>query len=169
MVNSAFLRKAVLVIGLAGALYASFLMPDDVQGYQSAPAPEVPAVPLVSVTVPPVAALQEADTEDSGGDPFAPRNWMAPAPAQEPVKPGAPTREVAALALPQGPPALPFKFAGRMNDGDDQVIYLARGETGGGAVPAVGVDRHRGGRGAGGERGIWLMPNHFMFTTYLSQ
>jgi len=129
VVNSAFLRKAVLVIGLLGALYASFLMPDEVQGYQSAPEPEAQAAPLVSVAAPPVAVLQEEDTEDAGGDPFAPRNWMAPAPAPEPAKPGAPTREVAALVLPQGPPALPFKFAGRMNDGDDQVIYLARGET----------------------------------------
>ena len=130
MANPALLRKLILGAGLLGALYASFLMPDEVQGYQAAPAPEAAQTPLVSVAGPSSpAAFQDEEAGEGGKDPFAPRNWMSPAPAPEPAKPGAPTREVAAVVLPQGPPALPFKFAGRMNDGDDQVIYLARGET----------------------------------------
>jgi hypothetical protein len=129
VVNSALLRKVVLGLGLLGAVYASFFMPEEVHSYQSAPVSEVQQRPLVSVTAPFVAGMPEDDADEPSKDPFAPRNWLPPAPPPEPVKSGPPSREVAAVVLPPGPPALPFKFAGRMNDGDDQVIYLARGET----------------------------------------
>lgn len=125
----ALLRKVVLGLGLLGAVYASFFMPEEVHSYQSVPVPEVQQRPLVSVTAPFVAGMPEDDADEPGKDPFAPRNWLPPAPPPEPVKSVPQSREVAAVILPQGPPALPFKFAGRMNDGDDQVIYLARGET----------------------------------------
>lgn len=129
------LRKAGLVAALAATLYAAF-GPNDGQTYQSGPAPVPTVAPirapksLLSAAQMPGSAFAEAESEDEeGGDPFAPRNWLPPV-VPEPVKPMGAIVPTAAVipALPPGPPALPFQFAGRMNDGDEQVIYLARGE-----------------------------------------
>lgn len=63
-------------------------------------------------------------TEDN---PFAPRGWIAAAPPSP-----APLRTVAPVALAEAPAPvaapLPFRFLGRMSDGDDRVIYLGQGE-----------------------------------------
>jgi len=65
-------------------------------------------------------------------DPFAPRGWQPPpvaivsSPTPPPIVPimvGPP-----APVMPAGPPSLPFRFAGRMNDGGAEVVYLERGE-----------------------------------------
>lgn len=129
MADFALLRKAVLAAALMGALYAAFLMPGDTQEYQSPPVAETIQKPLLSVQ--PAAEIRPAaDDEETDTDPFAPRNWNSPAPdavVAQAVSVAA--REPEAVISPSAPPPLPFKFAGRMNDGDNQVIYLARGDT----------------------------------------
>lgn len=62
-------------------------------------------------------------------DPFAPRRWETPAPVvPAPVVPvaAAPVAEV--VVAPPGPPPLPFRFVGQMNDTAQQVVYLSVGE-----------------------------------------
>jgi hypothetical protein len=135
MLDSPLLRKAGLAAALGGTVYASFLMPDDAQDYQPAPLPapvRAGAQAQLATIAAPAGPIAFED-EDEGGeasDPFAPRNWLPPAPPA----PAVPARTVAALqpvatiTLPEGPPPVPFQFAGRMNDGDDHVVYLARGD-----------------------------------------
>ena len=66
---------------------------------------------------------------DAENDPFAPRGWVAAPITQSVVTPVAPV-EIAAVTLPVviGPPPLPFQFTGRMNDNNEQVIYLSHGD-----------------------------------------
>ncbi|HZD21194.1 MAG TPA: hypothetical protein VE325_11025, partial [Burkholderiales bacterium] len=52
-------------------------------------------------------------------DAFAPRNFAPPAPVAE-AQPQAPAKPVA--------PPLPFKYAGRMTDGDKLEIFLEHGQ-----------------------------------------
>lgn len=87
-----------------------------------------------SMTPPQVAASSSpdslpADLPPIDADPFAPREWQ-PAPVPAPVAPKVLAVATApeAPALPEGPPPLPFRFVGSMNDKDDQVVYLGRGE-----------------------------------------
>ena len=62
-------------------------------------------------------------------DPFIPHAWQPVVEALPVVKEvAAPIREqVPQPVLPVTPP-LPFQYMGRLNDGDDQIIYLGRGE-----------------------------------------
>lgn len=69
-----------------------------------------------------LAAAAEVDL-----DPFAPRGWQAPPPPPPPA-PVATAQVAIAPAAPVGPPPLPFKFMGSIDDDGNQVIYLSRGE-----------------------------------------
>ena len=64
-------------------------------------------------------------------DPFAPHGWQAPPPVQEAPKVVMEAAPPQAPAAPSGPPPLPYKFMGRMNDGGDgsqQMVYLSKGD-----------------------------------------
>lgn len=77
-----------------------------------------------------------------GIDPFAPRNWIVPAPAAS-IAPQDVATVVTSSELataPAGPPALPFQFVGKMNDNGDQIIYLSKGEHALLARPGVTFD-----------------------------
>lgn len=63
----------------------------------------------------------------SDADPFAPRGWQAPPPPEPKIVPVVAAAPVVPLA-PVGPPPLPFKFMGRMNDDGKQVLYLSLGD-----------------------------------------
>lgn len=123
----AVLRKALLVLGLAATVYASF----GTDGEE--PAMVQAAVPVASrqqplVSVAPIAQPTGEPEADSGeSDPFAPRNWTPP-PPPEPVKVVTAAPPVVAVTVPEGPPPLPYQFMGRLNEGDDQVVYLGRGD-----------------------------------------
>lgn len=74
---------------------------------------------------PSVAALT---TTDSDLDPFAPRGWQAPPPPPPPQKITPVVAAPVAVQAPAGPPPLPFRFMGRLNGEDEQVVYLNLGE-----------------------------------------
>jgi hypothetical protein len=60
-------------------------------------------------------------------DPFAPRRWQAqPLPSTTKVEPV--SAIPVAPPIPQGPPPLPFRYMGSLNDDGQQVVYLSRGE-----------------------------------------
>lgn len=77
-----------------------------------------------------MATIQEKAVEPDLAmrDPFAPRGWLA---SSAPVVPVAPPPAAPAPAPvvqePVGPPPLPYKFMGKMDDGGSQVLYLSRG------------------------------------------
>ncbi|HXA46452.1 MAG TPA: hypothetical protein VNW52_02390 [Burkholderiaceae bacterium] len=63
-------------------------------------------------------------------DPFAPRGWEPPPPPPPPpVKVAAVVAAPIVPPAPAGPPPLPFKFMGAMNDDGVQVIYLSHGDS----------------------------------------
>lgn len=75
-------------------------------------------------------AIQEKAVEPDLAmrDPFAPRGWLASSAPVVPVAP--PPAEPAPMPVvqePVGPPPLPYKFMGKMDDGGSQVFYLSRG------------------------------------------
>jgi hypothetical protein len=85
---------------------------------------EASATPIL-----PADAKPAADAPAPQTDPFAPRNWQAaPSASVTPQSVALVSAEPAPAPAPAGPPPLPFCFAGRLNDGVDQVIYLTRGD-----------------------------------------
>lgn len=127
MDKAAVFRKGVLGAALAGTVYASLMTDDGEAPPAKAAAPQPTRQALVSVTPAPPSD-DERDGDAENGDPFAPRNWMPPAPPPEPVKVVTSAPPVAEVIVPQGPPPLPYQFMGRMHGSDDQVVYLGRGD-----------------------------------------
>lgn len=126
MVSKSWLRKAVLALSLIGTILASIFPLDEAPVVPKASVPASANQPLVSVVAMSEAVAPDEETEKEG-DPFAPRNWQPP-PPPEPPKVVATQPVVPVILAPEGPPRLPFQFMGRLNDGDDQVIYLAHGD-----------------------------------------
>jgi len=83
------------------------------------------AKPSDLVVPPTVDSLEWVATEV---DPFAIRSWTPAVPTQ--VEAVAVPREVApvVVAVPSGPPALPYKFIGQMDSGGELLLYLGRGD-----------------------------------------
>ncbi|GJI98203.1 hypothetical protein RugamoR57_49210 [Duganella caerulea] len=134
MDKSQQVRWAVLLSALAATITAIFLPVDEAPARRATPERPLSMQekrenkPVVNGAEPPRDWLA---TEDN---PFAPRGWTAP-----PLPPpSTQARTVAPVILaeatpPPGPAPLPFRFLGRMSDGDDRVIYLGQGDQ---LVPA---------------------------------
>ncbi|UMR30075.1 hypothetical protein MJ904_24185 [Massilia sp. MB5] len=128
MDKRARIRWFVLLSALAGTLAVIYW---PVEG-----AVQAASVPSTARHAPPrTASSPAAGTEPAGADrlwepgandPFASRGWQAALPAVVAAAP-APVAPMAA-APPAGPPALPFQFVGQFKDGDQQLVYLGRGE-----------------------------------------
>jgi hypothetical protein len=92
---------------------------------------EVAAPAAVAAPVPSVGAAQTemADISwvASDEDPFSPRGWQPPPPPAPPPV-AQPVDRTLTDSAPPPPPPLPYKFVGQMNDGDERVVYLSRGE-----------------------------------------
>ena len=84
--------------------------------FAEAAARSEPAVPPPEIDL---AKLERRETEAPQGDPFAPRNF---APARQAAVPRA------AAEAPKGPPPLPFKYAGWMEQDGKTEIFIARGD-----------------------------------------
>ncbi len=74
----------------------------------------------------PAALEAAASMPEVDMDPFAPRGWQAPPPP--PPQQAVVATQPSAPPIPTGPPPLPFRFVGRMNDEGQQVVYLSRGD-----------------------------------------
>lgn len=120
-------RWLVLLSVLAMTLGAIFYPEEGESLAHSKPVAKSMASPAVAVSGSPESLPADLLYVDT--DPFAPRGWQ-PAPAPAPVAPKVLTVTTAPETppLPAGPPALPFRFVGSMNDSDEQVVYLGRGE-----------------------------------------
>jgi len=66
-----------------------------------------------------VAKLDRAAQPGASADPFAQRSFAPPAPAQ---------RHAASPPPKPAAPPLPFRYVGRLLDGDKLAVFLARGE-----------------------------------------
>ena len=128
MDKAARVRWAVLLGTLAVTVAAIFYpMPQsDAAQAASHPAQAAKVVlgsPAADDTIAASMPDAEADT-----DPFAPRGWQAPPPPPLVQQTVAATAQQIAPTAPPGPPPLPFRFVGRLNDGGQQVVYLSHGE-----------------------------------------
>lgn len=123
------LRKLALGGALAATIYASVDTGEAPLAPMSEAVSPQAASPLVAAPSPAIDMGSHEFVEEGGQvDPFAPRRWVAAAATieQRPAAPAAPA--VAPVVLAAGPPELPFRFVGSMQDGDEQVVYLGRGD-----------------------------------------
>jgi hypothetical protein len=147
IMDKATKRRWIILLSLAVATAVASLYPTDDAPDSSLVAANTrtsrPAAKAADIVDNPLAAVLPGDV-----DPFAPRGWQAPPPpAPIQVAPVAP--KPIAPPAPVGPPPLPFKFMGRMNDDGEQLLYLSRGdqtfiarsgETLEGAYKVLGID-----------------------------
>lgn len=127
MIRPAVVRKMLLFGGLAAAVFASVFSVEEGLDEPLAFEPEIARRPLVSVA-PTVHGEQDLLDEVTNADPFAQRHWAAPALLPAPAQVITNVVPVAAVEVRETIPPLPFQFVGSMNDGDQQVVYLGRGD-----------------------------------------
>jgi hypothetical protein len=131
MRNTPRVRGLVLAV-LFVATFAAALYPVDEEVMpvvrQARAGVQPVAQALVQTPNVPHAADEEPAQEAANIDPFAPRDWQAPAPVAPAPANVAPLAVAPLVLEPQGPPPLPFQYMGRMTDGDTPLVYLVRGE-----------------------------------------
>lgn len=79
------------------------------------------------------AAESLAEAGPARTDPFAPRTWRPAEILPMRAEPATPLRAVPVagpppVAAPSGPPPLPYRYVGRLQEGGADILYLARGE-----------------------------------------
>jgi len=124
MDKAAIRRWAVLLSILACTLAAiAYPIPEPDEVVGASTANRMPLQPARVVQ----ASPSELEWIGTDVDPFASHGWTA-APLQPPVA----NRDVQAIveSAPPTPviPALPYRFAGQMVDGNETVIYLSKGD-----------------------------------------
>jgi hypothetical protein len=120
-------RWAILLILAAATAAASFYPTADLS--LSEPVRSNKRISHVTSAAPAVVNEVQAIDTTEDLDPFAPRGWKPPPPpAPEPIKSVPVVAAPIVPPAPVGPPPLPFKFMGAMNDDGTQVIYLSRGD-----------------------------------------
>lgn len=119
-------RAAALVVLLA--LVAGVVTGGEKPQQVAEPATR-PASPSVSPAPPDLdlSKLERPAPREGIQDLFAPPTPAAPPPA--PVAAAAPSPSKAEPLPPPAPPPLPYRFVGRMGDGDRHVVFLAKGES----------------------------------------
>ncbi|WP_426344810.1 hypothetical protein ACN9MU_15125 [Pseudoduganella sp. R-32] len=127
MDKATVVRKVILFSALAATVYVSIGTSDEAPVQVKIPTSETIQRPAVSVPGT-MQVAEELGAESDGSDPFEPRNWVPAPPPPEPVKEVVAPPPIAPLTIPEGPPALPFQFMGRLKDGADEIVYLGRGD-----------------------------------------
>jgi hypothetical protein len=126
-------RRWAILLSLLTITLAAIFYPLDEDTAERAVAQSVRAAGAEARPAPTLHAANggQGDIPEPSADPFAPRGWKAP-PAPVPAIPKSLAAPVIAGPVPPpapaGPPPLPFRFAGRLNDGGQQVVYLSRGD-----------------------------------------
>lgn len=113
--------KKVLALTVVVSALASVVAGREQRSYQparnSAPRAETRAPAAADIDI---AKLEARAGDGAKADAFAPRNFSPIVPAAE--------AQAQAPAKPAGPPPLPFKYAGRMSDGEKLEIFLEQGQ-----------------------------------------
>jgi hypothetical protein len=107
----------IAVVAAAASVVAGREQPSSPQARKSAPKADRQVAVATDIDL---SKLKARADEGLKADAFARRDFSAPPPAAE-GQPQAP-------AKPAGPPPLPFKYAGRMSDGDKLEIYVEQGQ-----------------------------------------
>lgn len=123
------LRWSFLSMALIATITAIFY---PVEEQQKPPEPKLIESSNRDATLSNRNQLTEAE-HDLEADPFAVRNWANNTPAEAPtsVPPSSPssTQVITVVAPPTtGPLQLPYRFLGKLVDGNDFIVYLAHGE-----------------------------------------
>lgn len=126
--GSTRLRWFILLCSLTVTLVAIWYPVDDTS---TAPLVQQKKLSAPAVNAPPkyVNSQFVEQIEGESEDPFAPRAWVpAPAVNQIVASNTAPMQtQVVADAAP-GIPQLPYRFLGKLLDGEDLIVYLGRGD-----------------------------------------
>lgn len=126
MLSSPRFRWAVLLITLTITVIAIVVPVEEVDTEIPTPTAAVGSVAVVKNHDGLATATIVSDEEVD--DPFEARGWTQPVVVAAPVIAPVNIATPQAAPIPSGPPPLPYRFLGKMNDGDDLVIYLGRGE-----------------------------------------
>jgi hypothetical protein len=129
------LKKAlalVIVLGALASVVAGREQPSPPPARKSAQRPDVRTPPAAADID--IAKLEARADEGAKADAFAPRSFS-------PIVPAAEARPQA-RALPTAPP-LPFKYLGRMSDGERLEIYLEQGQEFIAAEPGQRIGDYR--------------------------
>ncbi len=127
--NAPGIRLGVLFSALVATVVAS-VYPTDQDSTDIAVTASRDANTASSFSINAPREVQVAPSDDAVRDPFASRQWMAP-PAPTQVVSPAPARidiPVQQPALPPPVPVMPYRYAGRLADGADVVLYLSRAD-----------------------------------------
>jgi hypothetical protein len=92
------------------------------------------AAPVESLACVDIAKLKRSGQPGAVNDVLAARSLAAPAPAAS----GAPNPAAAPTA-----PALPFRYLGKMNDGEKTLVFVGRGEEHYSVEPGLTIDTYR--------------------------
>jgi hypothetical protein len=121
-------RWTVWVGALLATLGAIYYPAASDEVSEAIPAPKrTDKTSTVSVSSIPAVADAVNPPDPEYADPFAPRGWQAPPPPVQQQVAVVPAEPVAP-PTPQGPPPLPYRFVGRLNDAGEQVVYLSHGD-----------------------------------------
>jgi hypothetical protein len=107
----------IAVVAAAASVVAGREQPSSPQARKSAPRPDPQVAVATDIDL---SKLKARADEGVKADAFARRDFAAPPPAAEAA--------AQAPAKPAGPPPLPFKYAGRMSDGEKLEIFLEQGQ-----------------------------------------
>jgi hypothetical protein len=126
--SSSRLRWTILTCCFAGTLAAIWYPMDETQS--------TPLVPKKKLAVQEVSDRQTyANTQftpsgdDQPEDPFAPRAWIpAPVTNQTVIADTNTVQTVSAVEAAPRTPQLPYRFLGKLLDGEDLIVYLGRGD-----------------------------------------
>lgn len=126
--SSSRLRWIILICCFAGTLAAIWYPLDETQSTPLAPKKRLSAQE-VSVRQNYANTQFTPDDDEHPEDPFAPRAWL-PAPLTNQAMSDN-TNAVQAITAAEAPPRtpqLPYRFLGKLLDGENLIVYLGRGE-----------------------------------------
>nr|WP_315476501.1 hypothetical protein [uncultured Undibacterium sp.] len=127
--SSSRLRRTILIACFAGTLAAIWYPVDETPSAQLAPKKKLP-VQEVSARQTYANTQFIPSGDDQPEDPFAPRAWIpAPAVSNQTVSADINTvQTVSAVEAAPRTPQLPYRFLGKLLDGEDLIVYLGRGD-----------------------------------------
>ena len=129
MANAQVIRFGILGTALAATVVAS-IYPNGDEPSEAVPSKtrDGSQSTIFSINAPRRVSVAVANTGTE--DPFAPRQWVVPATAS-PVPAVESVRIDVQIAQPLQPPpqpVMPYRFSGRLADGNDIVLYISRGD-----------------------------------------
>jgi hypothetical protein len=122
----------VLALTLACAAWVAWYRPHAGPGTGAPSIEALEKIPRFAPATSPLLSLERLERRpraaEPGVDVFGPRTWLG-APRASPKAPP-PASAPPISTAPAAPPALPFRYLGRLSTGDERVLFVASGDHG---------------------------------------